>query len=145
MRELKIDKLTVEIFPNRGEMGAKAAVDICNKIKELFGYNPKSVTASRNGDNVYAIVDYEKFSVTNNFCNGCGATYFGTIFSEDKTEYRNIDISVAAQKECDIFVDMVRNGNMEHSYEQLAAPVFYLNAVKESYDTGKKVDIKYEW
>ena len=36
MNELLVDKLAVKISPNRNEMGAVAAKDICNKIRELF-------------------------------------------------------------------------------------------------------------
>jgi hypothetical protein len=43
-----------------------------------------------------------------------------------------------------VFVEMLRKGTMEHSYEQLIAPVLFLDAVKRSYETGEKVEIVYE-
>lgn len=55
-----------------------------------------------------------------------------------------LDISDGYEKECSAFVEMVRNGIMTHTYEELVAPVFYMNAVKEAYETGKKVDIRYD-
>jgi hypothetical protein len=48
------------------------------------------------------------------------------------------------QNECSVFVEMLRKGTMEHSYEQLIAPVLFLDAVKRSYETGEKVEIVYE-
>jgi hypothetical protein len=55
--------------------------------------------------------------------------------------HREFDISLCAKQECEDFVNMVRNGIMSHTYEELAMPVFYLNAVKEAYETGKTVAI----
>jgi len=40
MKEIKIDKLTVKIFPTRNEMGKTAADDIVKKINELLAIKP---------------------------------------------------------------------------------------------------------
>jgi len=112
---------------------------------EVFGYNPKAVLANVNGDCVTAIIDYGTFSVTNNFVGHCYNGYSGTLFGEGKIEQVLVDISDGYPLECQEFVDMVRTGEMHHTYEQLIAPVFCMNAIKEAYETGKKVDIKYEY
>jgi len=112
---------------------------------EIFGYQPKSVMAIENHNSVSALINYENFCVTNNFCDGCGIAYSGSVFGVNVAECRKINIDMIYQKECDVFVDMVRTGHMSHSYEELIAPVFYLNAVKEAYETGKEVSVKYEY
>lgn len=106
----------------------------------IFGYNPISATAKRNGDSVTAIVDYGEFSVTNHFIGGYHR-YTAQVFANGMSFYREIDLSMCAKLECEDFVNMLSSGKMSHTYEELAAPVFYLNAVKESYETGKTVSI----
>ena len=121
------------------------ASQLTEMTMEVFGYNPKAVLANVNGDCVTAIIDYGTFSVTNNFVGHCYNGYSGTLFGEGKIEQVLVDISDGYPLECQEFVDMVRTGEMHHTYEQLIAPVFCMNAIKEAYETGKKVDIKYEY
>ena len=37
----------------------------------IFGYDPHSVAAFRSGDDVTAVVRYDRYNVTNHFMNGC--------------------------------------------------------------------------
>ncbi|MGN0179391.1 MAG: Gfo/Idh/MocA family protein [Monoglobaceae bacterium] len=108
---------------------------------EIFGYDPKYVTAYRKKDSVYAIVEYDSFAVTNHFNNGAW-NYSAVVFGEkDELHYRKIDLSDCAKKECDDFVNMLRTGEMTYTYEQCVLPVLYMNAVEESLKTGKRTEI----
>ncbi len=109
----------------------------------IFGYNPKSVNAFRCGRNVTAIVHYDGFDVTNHFNDG-NYTYEATIFSKEKNVSRVVDGSMNYVNECADFASMLRTGKMEHSFAQLAAPVFYINAILESYENGgREVEINF--
>ena len=109
---------------------------------EIFGYNPEKITAVRRNDGVCAIVSYESFSVTNNFNTGAGM-YSGAVYAKEGCMAKEIDLSMCAKKECDAFINMLRTGEMPYSYEKLAVPVFYMNAVKEAYETGKTVAVDF--
>lgn len=111
---------------------------------EIFGYFPKSVIAVENNNNVSALIDYDTICVTNNFNNKCYNSYYGSIHGLNGSECIKVDISDGFINECDEFVEMLQNGKMSYSYEELAAPVFVMNAIKESYETGKRVYVKYE-
>ena len=108
---------------------------------EIYGYNPKSVTASRNGENVCAIISYEGFNVTNHFNNESGG-YYGAIYGKNGfSEHTEFNLDGSTELECDDFVRMLRNGEMSLDYEKYMVPVFVMNAIKESYETGKTVNL----
>ena len=68
--------------------------------------------------------------------------YFGQIVNKSGVYARNIDISLSYRHECEEFADMLRNGKMAHTYEELVLPVYLMNAIHESYTTGKRIEIK---
>ena len=104
----------------------------------IFGKEPKSVTALRNGKSVTAVVEYENYSVTNTFMGGC-MKYFAQVFSTEGIYSRQIDLSFASKIMAQRFAEMLRHGTMPESYEDLIRPVVYMNAVKQSYLTQKPV------
>ena len=107
----------------------------------IFGYDPIEVTAQVCNNHVSVLMRYENFIVTNQFVDGC-YKYHGLLINQNGIYERNIDISLIFKHECEEFATMLRTGEMKYSYEQLVAPVHYLNAVYESYTTGKTVKIK---
>ena len=116
---------------------------LCEMTMEVFGYHPKAVYAQRhNGGSVAAIVDYGDFCVTNHYNDGA-YLYAGSIFGKKEQLVREVSLDGCGEKECDAFVEMLRTGKMAHSYEELAAPVFFLNAVKRSYESGKPEEIRW--
>ena len=118
------------------------ASHLAEMCMEIFGWNPKSVTAIENHDSVSAIVDYDNYAITCNFVNHCYESYSGIVFS-DKAHIKEISLDNILRYECDAFVEMLRTGKMSHSYHELIAPVFFLEAVKRSYETNKKAEIEY--
>lgn len=107
----------------------------------IFGYDPKCVTAFRKGNDVTAYVEYDRYAVTNNFNDNC-MSYFGQVFSKDGIYSRKIEYSLASKVMATDFANMLRYGIMSESYENLIYPVFYMNAVKKSFETGKTVEIE---
>ncbi len=108
---------------------------------KIFGYDPKTVTAFRKGNDVTAYVEYDRYAVTNNFNDNC-MSYFGQVFSNDGIYSRKIEYSLASKVMATDFANMLRYGVMAESYENLIYPVFYMNAVKKSFETGKTVEIE---
>ncbi|MBE5732099.1 MAG: Gfo/Idh/MocA family oxidoreductase [Clostridiales bacterium] len=108
---------------------------------EIFGYNPKSVVATENNQSVYATINYDGFSVNCNFVNDSYNSYAGAVFSKEKTDMKEVSLDDIFLCECEEFVNMVRTGEMLRSYEDLIKPVYLLDAIKKSYESGKKVDV----
>lgn len=107
----------------------------------IFGYNPIAVTAKECNGSVTAMVEYTDYTVCLQFVKDSGA-FYGEIVSDSGVYARNVDISIIYRHECEEFADMLRNGKMAYSYEQLLAPVFLLNAVYQSYTTGERVKVE---
>jgi hypothetical protein len=120
---------------------ASHLVEMC---LEAFGYEPCSVMAQRQDMSVYAIVKYDNFAVTCNFVDAGYATYSGTVLGKKTMEQRKISLANVSRLECDSFVDMVREGKMAHSYDELVAPVFLIDAIIKSYETNEEVKITFE-
>ena len=106
-----------------------------------FGYEPLAVTAIEKNDSVVAMVEYKNYTVTLLFAQAC-EKYFGQVVYADRIYNREVDISIIYKHECEEFANMVRNGKMQYSYEQLIKPVYLLNAIYKSYTTGKRVLIQ---
>jgi len=106
----------------------------------IFGYHPKAVTATRKGEHVTALVDYESFSVTNAFVGG-GKQYAAQIFSKKQIYTRDVELTFITKGIASDFATMLRTGKMPQSYEELVYPVLYMNAIKESYENGKTVPL----
>lgn len=110
---------------------------------ETFGWKPQAVTAIAKNKSVLAIVEYKDFAVNLEFAENCYFSYTGIITGEDKTVFKQIELDYGYRCEADVFEKVVKEGVMPHSYEELIAPVVLLDAIKRSYETGKKVEIEY--
>ncbi len=107
---------------------------------EIFGFNPKSVTAVKYENGVCATVHYDGFSVANHFKVGA-EDYSAVLYTAEGAYLREITGEGCFEKECQSFVDVVRKGEMHYTYEELMTPVYYMNAIKEAYETGKTVEV----
>ena len=112
-----------------------------------FGKDIKSVYARADEDKqkVTFIANYDGFDVTGHFYN-C-YHYTCDLVARDGTMHTEIiagrdGMDNLFLEEFDEFVNMVKNKEMKMSYERLLLPVKILNAIYESYTTGKEVEIK---
>ncbi len=107
----------------------------------IFGYNPLSVMALVNKNDVTVIAKYENYSVSNHFNDGC-KSYFAAAYGKSSTDARMINIESCYKSECDVFANMLRTGKMDQSYAELIAPVYYIDAVKRSYESDMPVKLQ---
>lgn len=107
----------------------------------IFGYDPRRITAFRKDNDITAYVEYDRYAVTNHFNNMC-MSYFAQVFHKDGIASRDLDFSLGSKVMAEDFANMLRYGVMAESYEELIYPVFYMNAIKRSYETGKTVELE---
>lgn len=107
---------------------------------EIFGYDIKSVSAFARDNSVIAVNHYDRYDISSHFG---PPKYATTIYGLNSNLYREIDIMTDGYAlEVEHFTNMVRTGKMYQSYHDFIKPVFVLNALKKSYETGKTVAIK---
>ena len=108
---------------------------------EVFGYNPLRISAFKNKNGVCATIEYENYFVTNHF-NDKVFQYSATVFSKEETKMEELKLEKIEEKEIYDFVNMLRTGKMTRTYEEYIIPVYYMNAVKESYEKGISVEFE---
>jgi predicted dehydrogenase len=108
---------------------------------EVFGNDAKSVVATKTNGMVTAIVKYDKLQLVLNFLPDC-KSYHAVLYGDQGTVLREIDITNCYIRGFERFAEMLRTGKAPLSAEDMFAPVELLNAVRESYETGREVFLK---
>lgn len=103
----------------------------------IFGLHPEWVWANRTGQGVTVIVHYDGFDITNHFIEGV-YDYTGTVITPKGVIHEVISLDQIYAKECSCFANMMRNGVMSHSYDELVSPVYLMAAIEKSFLTGEK-------
>ena len=113
-------------------------------LLEIFGEDPISVTATRKGGNVYAMVEYPDFSVPLTF--GADTTYYyAEVFTKSAPTARKLHInSDSFRCEMKAMDDLLHGAEMEKGYLSFIKPVFVLNAIWRSVNSdGARAEIRY--
>ena len=90
---------------------------------KVFGYDPKSVTAFRCGNDVTAYVEYDRYAVTNHFNDNC-MSYFGQVFAKDGIYSRSLEYSLASKVMATDFANMLRYGVMPEMHCSKISAIF---------------------
>lgn len=118
---------------------ASHLVEMC---LEVFGWEPEAVTARQRDGQVTAIFHYVDFDAVCAYTPDCARYFVQLTGKNDVLEAKEIDLAPAYYLEAEEFVQMLRTGRMPYRYDQLMEPVFCMNAIEESYKTGKTVRIQ---
>lgn len=107
---------------------------------EIFGYNPKSVQVFQNGDNYTCLFRYDTCDVTAVYTVG-NYTYYAGISCENGMKCDMYTLETCTEQLFDVFYGMLKGGEQQQSYDEFIAPVFILNAVYRSIQSGKEEKI----
>ncbi len=112
-------------------------------VGEIFGRFPKSVKAYRSGENVNVVFRYEDYDVNGLFAEGGFGCYYAARSAKDGTKGGALTIDSAIfMAEWEAFYGLLNGEKGELSYEEFIAPVFVLNAIERSMQSGKEEEIK---
>ena len=113
------------------------AAHLAESCLAIFGSDIQWVWASRHDGGATAVVRYPHFEVTNHYNEGA-YHYAATVTTVEKMYHQPIDINDIYPLECASFAKMLRTGEMNFTYEELAMPVRLLAALDRSMQTGEK-------
>ena len=106
-----------------------------------FGYDMKSVWATKHNGDVVAVVKYDNYHVTLNFIDGSVHNVCQVIGTEGTLE-RRLNITLAYRHGLDEYIKTLKSGVIPVSHDKLYATVELLNAIVDSVNTGKEVELK---
>ena len=107
---------------------------------EIFGYYPDSVIAHRNGKAINCTVRYSDYDVNLVFTDDVHYYYAGV---NTEKEYNGSEYSFEGCfiKEFDTYYKLLSGGEMKQSYRDFVSPVFILNAIDRSLNSGHEEKI----
>ncbi|MBQ8342683.1 MAG: Gfo/Idh/MocA family oxidoreductase [Clostridia bacterium] len=112
-------------------------------LSEIFGRFPKSVKAYVSGENVNVVFRYENYDVNGLFAEGCFRCYYAARTAKDASKGGALVIdSSIFLAEWEAFYALMNGGKSELSYEEFIAPVFVLNAIERSMQSGNEEEVK---
>lgn len=106
-------------------------------MSEIFGYYPRAVKMYRGVEAITGIVRYDDYDISITYAEG-NHHYAAGISCESKVEYSEYSIDGGFEKELGEFCELLRGGIQKKPYKQLVAPVFVLNAMKRSLESGNE-------
>lgn len=108
---------------------------------EIFGNYPKSVQAFQNGKTCTCVFRYEAYDVTGVFVDG-NYTYYAGISCENGCKGDVYTLDTCSKTEFEAFYHILKGGGQEQSYKDFIAPVFIMNAIYRSMQSGKEEEVK---
>lgn len=120
------------------------AQHLTEMVCEIFGRYPLSVTARQNGRQIHVLFHYEEYDCVGLFCDR-NYTYYACRMAESGTS--SFDIPTTNEwfyKEFGEFYKLLSGGEQTTSYGDIIAPVFIMNAMEHSLQSGKEEYIEYK-
>ena len=105
-------------------------------MTEIFGYFPQYVQAFRKGKVITCVVRYEKYDVTLTYVDGI-TTYFAGVNTLEKACIDKFGFGNCFEQEFASFYNILTGGAQEQTYDEFMAPVFILNAIERSMNSGR--------
>jgi len=108
---------------------------------EIFGYYPNSVKAFKNGEVVNCTVRYDEYDVNLMFVNH-NYKYLASISCENDVVFKPITTEGCALKEFTEYYNILKGNEQPQSYDDFFAPVYIINAIKRSLESGNEEVVK---
>ena len=114
-------------------------------MSEIFGFYPKSVKVFKNEEKLTVVFRYSDYDVTGLYVDQNYSCYYAMRVSENRVH--GSEFPVTGESECfklefDGFYSLLKGGEQRLSYKDFIAPVFVMNAVKQSLESGQEVAVR---
>ncbi len=112
-------------------------------ICSLYGYYPESVLAFRKKDQITVVLRYENCDVTGVFFDNRGNyRYYAAVNFEHGVVGAEYGLEHADSREFHTYYDILTGKEQEMTYDDLFAPVFIMNAIVRSLESGKEERVR---
>lgn len=114
-------------------------------MSEIFGFYPKSVKAFKNEEKLTVVFRYADYDVTGLYTDKNFSCYYAMRVSEhhvNGSEFPITGESDCFKVEFDEFYSLLKGGEQRLSYKDFIAPVFVMNAVKQSLESNREVAVR---
>lgn len=106
-------------------------------MTEIFGCYPDSVRAYKKGTSVHCVVRYPEYDVNITYTSD-SSVYYASISCADAVVGRAYDFAGCFEKEFTGFYRLLQGQAQTQTYEDFFAPVYVLNAIYRSMESGKE-------
>lgn len=113
------------------------AQHLAEVMTTIFGENIDEVCANRQGDLFTYLARYDGYDVTGSYVKGI-SYYYAAVGGEKELQARTLNFTPASfEHEMNDMLDLLHGKEMKKSYESFITPVFVINAILRSLESGK--------
>ena len=119
------------------------AQHLVEMILEVFGRFPLSVTVKQTGTETHILFHYESYNCVGMYSSYCGHYHISRV-AVDYTKSCPIPDSLpnCFEREFEEYYTLLSGGKQKLTFEEFASPVFVMNAIKRSLESGKEEEIR---
>ena len=114
------------------------AQHLVEMVCEIFGRFPKSVEAKQNGKQINVLFHYDNYDCIGLFCDGSYVYYAARMAEKSAKSFEIPTTTDWYYREFKEFAEILAGGAQTCTYEEFISPVFIMNAIERSLDSGKE-------
>lgn len=114
------------------------AQHLVEMVCEIFGRFPVSVTAKKNGKQIHVLFHYENYDCVGLFCDENYVYYASRMAQKSSNSFVIPTTNAWFYEEFKEFYGILSGENQTISYEAFISPVFIMNAIMRSLESGKE-------
>ncbi|MBE6691290.1 MAG: hypothetical protein E7590_08465 [Ruminococcaceae bacterium] len=118
------------------------AQHLVEMVCEVFGRFPISVTARQNGKQIHVLFHYETYDCVGLFCDRNNLYYVSRMAENDAKSYVIPITEDWFYEEFKEFYAILSGGSQTCSYKEFIAPVFIMNAIERSLQSGREEPVR---
>ena len=121
------------------------AQHLVESVQVAFGRYPKSVYAKKSGKTIQTLFNYEDYTVNGTFADGSYSSYYMARLTENSVKGKEFTVNgenPCFKAEWDEFYTILSGGEQVANYKDFIAPVFVMNAIVRSIESGNEELVK---
>ena len=117
------------------------AQHLVEMVCEIFGRFPKSVEAKQNGKTINVLFHYDNYDCVGLFCDGSYVYYAARMAEKASKSFEIPTTTDWYYREFKEFAEILDGGEQTCTYEEFISPVFIMNAIMRSLESGKAEEL----